>query len=168
MSAENPSDNTIYRAVIRHGRITILKRPFILMAQQARAYSDAVRKAGTTICEVEAGITSAGERELTVEPVAGCELDGQALDTLLGWAAVIGCTRVWLPDRVIDLDDSLLPAPEDVESSPCPTCGVSAHVDRVADELASLRRRGHRPRICPVCMSDSPELTVPAKTSELV
>lgn len=129
----------------------------LLQRERAKSYSEALRDAGTLICDLELSPDPAGERELTVFPPIGGDLDGIAIEALIEWASMVGCRRIWLPDRLVEIDDTLVPGMDEIEVEPCPTCGVSPNLDDVADIIASRRRRGHSSDICPVCMSYRPE-----------
>ena len=145
------------RAVIRDGRVTITRRPFHLMAKINLAYTEALREAGTTVCDLELDGEQIGERELTVSFVPPGSETESAVDALLAWAAVAGCRRVWLPKQVVELQSELVPHPDDLEPCECPTCGVIPIDMASADDVARSRIRGLRPRICPVCSSRVPE-----------
>ena len=157
MREEDPGAPKQARAIIREGRITITRRPLLLQRERARSYSEALREAGTLICDLELSPEPAGERELTVFRPIGGELDALATDALIEWGAMVGCRRIWLPDRLIEIDDTLVPGIDEIEVEPCPTCGVAPDIDDIADIIASRRRRGHSSDICPVCMSHRPE-----------
>ena len=151
------SGNGEARVVIRDGRLTLTNRPVFLARARAAAYRNALREAGTTVCDVELSADPAGERELTVSDSIGAELNEEAASTLLEWAALIGCHRVWLPDTVIELDGTLLPELEDFEPEPCPTCGVPPEPATLVEELATMRRRGPTAARCPACMTATPQ-----------
>ena len=153
----DPFDNQTCRAVIRNGRVTITQRPMHLMARMTMAYTEALREAGTTMCDLELDDGGIGNRELTVSFIPSGSGTPEAIDTLLEWAAVAGCCRVWLPDRVVELDAGLVPHPDDLEAAECPVCGVIPFDHTSADDVAKSRTRGLRPRLCPVCSSRVPE-----------
>lgn len=146
------------RVIIRDGRLTLAGRPQFLAQVRINSYRDALREAGTVVCDIDLDDGAAGERELTVTRSYGSELDDRAVEVLVEWAILVGCRRVWLPESVIDLGDRLVPAIEDIASEPCPTCGVRADDATLVEELAALRRRGPiGGSTCPACLSDRPQ-----------
>jgi hypothetical protein len=148
------------RAIIRNGRLTLTHRPMFLQARRTLTYARALQEAGTTICDLEIE-RSDHSSELIVRFVpAGSESD-EAVETLLSWAELAGFGRVWLPDRIVELGSTLVPDPDTLEAVACPTCGIEDGDFLTADALAMLRRRGHIPRLCPVCGEHKPEWTAP-------
>lgn len=157
MNHSDRDDPQLARAVIRDGRITITRRPMFLQRERTRSYSEALRNAGTVVCDIELSPAPAGERELTVFPPIGDDLDRSSIEALTEWAAMIGCCRVWLPDSLIEIDDTLVPDLDDISVEPCTTCGVTPDPRDIADAIASRRRRGHSSDMCPVCSNYRPE-----------
>lgn len=158
MSVNEMPGNGEARVVIRNGRLTLTRRPHYLMQVRMDRYRGALRDAGTVVCDVELNDSPSGERELTVTRSFGSELDDAATDVLIEWAALIGCRRVWLADRLVDLGDLLIPAVEDIATEPCPTCGVTVDEATLMDELLTLRRRGPvASSTCPACLSARPQ-----------
>ena len=146
------------RVVIRDGRLTLTRRPHYLAQVRVNSYRGALREAGTVICDIEVGDDPSGERELTVARSFGSELAGRAETVLLEWAALIGCRRVWLPDRLVDLGERLVPAVTEIEAEPCPTCGVTADEAALIEELVTLRSRGPVGcSTCPACLGSRPQ-----------
>lgn len=148
------------RAIIRNGRLTLTHRPMFLQARRTLTYARALEAAGTVICdlEIERGATGS---DLIVRFVPEGSENDDATETLLAWAELAGFGRVWLPDRLIELNDTLVPDPRTLEAIACPTCGIEDSDFLTADALAMLRRRGHLPRLCPVCGEHKPEWTAP-------
>jgi len=95
--------------------------------------------------------------ELVVVPVRGTPWTDQAAATLLDWAARVGYRRVWLPDRVIELD-----ALADVgwATATCPTCGARWE-DGGPDFWERVRDHGWFPASCLACGGSLPEWGVP-------
>jgi hypothetical protein len=145
------------RVVIREGRLTLTNRPVFLARSRAASYRNALREAGTVVCDIELSADPAGERELTVSDSIGAELGDEPASVLIEWATLIGCRRVWLPDTVIELDDTLLPDPGNFEPEPCQTCGVPPETATLLEELATMRRRGPTAVSCPACMTEMPQ-----------
>jgi len=170
-SSEHPmrhdidTDTQISRAVIRNGRLTITPRPMRLMATSTHAYADALREAGTVMCDLELDGYEEGERELTVRFVPAGSQTPDSLEAIREWAIMAGCRRIWLSDEVIDLTDGLLPHPDDLHASECPTCGVVPVEHTTIDDIARARTRGLRPRVCPVCATRVPERRSQARSS---
>jgi hypothetical protein len=88
----------------------------------------------------------------TVPPNAP-PVDRAARRVLSEWAALVGYRRLWLPDRVIELDP---PPPVGSASVRCPTC-TSVWSDSSAGFWATVRRNGHFPGYCPACGGSLPE-----------
>lgn len=165
MRPELDSDTQVSRAIIRKGRLTITPRPFRLMAGNTHAYADALRQAGTVMCDMELDGYEEGERELTVRFVPAGTETPEALEAIRQWAILAGCRRIWLSDEVVDLSDGLVPHPDDLQASECPTCGVVPVEHTTIDDIARARIRGLRPRVCPVCATRVPERRTQARSS---
>jgi hypothetical protein len=69
------------------------------------------------------------------------------------WAALVGYDRLWLPDRVVELDP---PPPVGTAAVRCPTC-TSVWTDDSPRFWATVRRNGHFPGYCPACSGSLPE-----------
>jgi len=165
MRHELDTDTQVSRAVVRNGKLTITPRPFRLMASSAHTYADALRDAGTVVCDLELDGYEEGERELTVRFVPLGSETPEALDAIRQWAVLAGCRRIWLTDEVIDLSNGLVPHPDDLKASECPTCGVVPVEHTTVDDIARARTRGLRPRVCPVCATRVPERRTQARSS---
>jgi hypothetical protein len=72
---------------------------------------------------------------------------------LTDWAARVGYRRLWLPDRVVELDP---PPPVGTARVRCPTC-TSVWADGSPAFWAMVRRNGHFPGYCPACGGSLPE-----------
>lgn len=156
MRSDTESDTQLSQVIFRNGRLTITPRPFPMRARPAGAYADALRNAGSVMAELALEDSETG-RELTVRFAPPESQTEEAVDALMEWALLAGCSRVWLPDRVVDLDGRLIPPPDELESAECPTCGIVAAEHTTVDDLARSRQRGLRSRTCPVCMTRLPE-----------
>ena len=101
------------------------------------------------------------EEELFVKYVARLRTETSD-DALVAWAQTVGYRRVWLPDRVIDLD----PAEADVglAETSCRTCGLEWRDDSEAF-WSTVRTAGAFPGFCLACGSSMPEwrVVVPAR-----
>ena len=99
------------------------------------------------------------ELVVTVPPNAP-PVDRAARRVLSEWAALVGYRRLWLPDRVLELD----PPPTGTASVRCPTC-ASVWADGSPQFWAAVRRNGHFPGYCPACGGSLPEWR-PARTAQ--
>lgn len=92
--------------------------------------------------------------ELEVRPVPGSPRPAGTTETILAWAAAVGFTRVWLPDRVADVG----PAAEPLGRAHvrCPTCGLVWH-DDTPDFWAAVRAAHSFPGWCAACGGSLPE-----------
>jgi hypothetical protein len=88
----------------------------------------------------------------TVPPNAP-PVDRAARRVLAEWAALVGYRRLWLCDRVVELDP---PPPVGTATVRCPTC-TSVWADDSASFWAMVRRNGHFPGYCPACGGSLPE-----------
>lgn len=96
--------------------------------------------------------------ELIVVPVRGTPWAPDAPDALLTWAARAGYRRVWLPDRVVDLDAL---AESGWASVACPCCGARWE-DGGPRFWETVRHDGWFPAICLACGGSLPEWDVEA------
>lgn len=145
------------RAVIRDGRLTVTRRPPFGAGRSALPYSSALREAGTVICDVTLDFDEHC-REISVRFVPEGTGTPDAVEALCEWARLIGCGRVWLPEEIIEMEETLAPDPRELPPVSCPTCGIVHGEASAAEEIASLRRRNRLlPRYCPVCGCPLPE-----------
>lgn len=162
------------RATINHGTIVTLTEwaPWLVEDGSDGALLDDVAERGIVLADLT---IVAGEdgRELIVRFIpegAGTE---EAVDALLDWAATVGYRRVWLPDRVVDVADALVPAGP-VQST-CRNC-YTTWEDSSPGFWLLVRRAGRFPSICRVCghslaewqVPDYQDLEMPADLEELV
>lgn len=80
-------------------------------------------------------------------------VDRAARRVLAEWAALVGYRRLWLPERVVELDP---PPPVGEATVRCPTCR-SVWADDSPGFWAMVRRNGHFPGYCPACGGSLPE-----------
>lgn len=103
-----------------------------------------------------ADLTRLGPGEILVEWI-----NGEDADALLEWAQLVGHTRVWLPDRLVDLELTLVP--EGRAEVECPTCG--AHWSEGEPRFwANVRRWGYFPSFCLGCGGSLPEWSVTVRS----
>jgi len=143
------------RAVIRHGRITLNPwSPSLMSGGPARSVLARLRHAGTVIADLRSQLHDSGGEELIVEWVPAGAATAAAEAALLAWAERVGYVRIWLPDRVVDLADTLFAGGR--AATTCPTCGL-VWDDESADFWAMVRSQGFFPAACPVCNGSLPE-----------
>lgn len=92
------------------------------------------------------------EEELFVEYVARLRTDTSD-EALLAWAQTVGYRRVWLADRVVDLD--VAAAKIGLAETACRTCGLEWRDDS-ADFWNGVRAAGAFPAFCLACGSSLP------------
>lgn len=146
------------RATIRAGRITLNAwTPWLITGGPARVHLDRALRAGIALAD----LTMLAPGEIGVEWVPEEAGTREAERVLLRWAAGIGHTRVWLPDRVEDLKPV---PPEGRARVTCPTC-ASRFRDSGRRFWEGVRESGWFPGGCPGCGGSLPEWTVaPAPT----
>jgi hypothetical protein len=106
--------------------------------------------AGVTIADL--WVTGEDSRELVVTYLAVA--DRQRADRkLIRWAESVGHRRLWLPDRLVQLDTA---RPLGVARVDCPTCGARWE-DSSPDFWHSVRTSGRFPTICVICHGDLPQ-----------
>ena len=115
-------------------------------------------QAGVTIADLTVEQAEAG-RELSVTYLV--DGGGVAAERLLiRWAGLVGYTRVWLPDRVVEPATPTALGRARVE---CPSCGADWE-DSSAEFWAQVHSDGHFPNSCPLCAGDLPQWwLVPAR-----
>jgi hypothetical protein len=149
---EHPGARPILRATITRDRITLNPRLRGTITGGPAAMTLARLPSGVTLVDLR----HAGEDDdalvATVPPNAP-RLAAAARRTLARWAAVVGYRRLWLPDRVIELDPDAAPRTAAVE---CPTC-TATWSDDSDDFWAAVRAAGHFPGYCPACGGSLPE-----------
>jgi hypothetical protein len=145
------SDAPTCRATIRDGRVTLNRwRPGLAGAGPEPA---ALR----TVTAALADLRMSPDRELIVTPVARAPWTEAAEDAILRWAPTAGHRRVWLPNRVVDLDEAL--AAIGTAAVDCPTC--SAHwEDGAVAFWGRVREDGWFPGTCLACGGSLPEWAV--------
>jgi hypothetical protein len=148
-----PIDPPICRATVRDGAVTLNRWTPGLRGHGPepagfRAISAAI-----------ADLRVHDDRELIVTPVPRAPWTGEAEETLLRWAALVGYRRVWLPGRVVDCEDAL--APVATAATDCPTCGAHWEDGTVAF-WTQVRATGWFPGTCLACGGSLPEWSISA------
>lgn len=139
------------RATIAGGRIT-LNPPLRGTITGGPASMTLARLHGVVLVDLRHAGEDDDELVATVPPNAP-RLTAAARRTLARWAALVGYRRLWLPDRVIELDPSAAPRTAAVE---CPTC-TATWSDGSESFWAMVRANGHFPGYCPACGGSLPE-----------
>ena len=101
--------------------------------------------------------------ELIVEAVSGSSLRHEHVEILIDWARTVGYERIWLPDRVVDIEAE--PAIVGVAKVNCRTCGARWE-DSSTDFWLKVRDNGFFPASCPACGDSLPEMTVEAERTD--
>jgi hypothetical protein len=147
------SDPPTCRATIRDGLVTLNRWSPGLIAGGPEPTGLA------TITAALADLRMLGDGELIVTPVARVPWTEAAEEALLRWAASAGYRRVWLPDRVVDLDGVLAPA--GTAAVECPTCGARWE-DGGISFWERVREVGWFPGTCLACGGSLPEWSLTA------
>jgi hypothetical protein len=154
LEAEPPT----YRATIRNGHLTITGwAPWLARGGPLGSLLRARERAEVAIAD----LTTHGEdnEEFSVRFHAAGRLREEAERVLLEWASRVGYLRVWLPDRMIEIEPS--PAQIGTASVRCPTCRAR-WADSTPDFWLSVREQGAFPMWCPLCGCELPQWTVSA------
>ncbi len=142
-----------FRATIREGRIWLSAwspQMFTPCDGPERQLAPEVAVAELTVAEVEG---ESGRRDLIARFVCRSESGGE-VETLVDWAARTGYSKLWLPDRLIDLE--IDPNRLGEASTDCPTCG--AHISTDDPRFwAEVLGRGYFPDTCNYCGCSLPE-----------
>lgn len=136
------------RATIAAGQLT-LNPPLGGTITGGPAAMTFARLAGVVIIDLRA---DDDELVATLPPNAP-PLDRAARRVLSDWAALVGYRRLWLADRVLELDP---PPPVGAVAVRCPTC-TSEWADSSTDFWAQVRANHHFPGFCPACGGSLPE-----------
>ncbi len=106
-----------------------------------------------------ADLFAAGEEgeEIVVRFVSRSPRPEVAVEALLAWARTVGYRRVWLPDRVVDLEpERERPRVAEVV---CPTCGLEWR-DDAPEFWCRVYSAGAFPGFCAACGGSLPEWRV--------
>ncbi len=147
-------DHPMCRATIAGGTLTLnVWDPTLITSGAAAQPLYNLAREGVVLADLTV-IESDGERELIVHFLPAGSGTREAEDLLLRWARQTGYRRVWLPDRIVDLDNTLL---EVVEAEvKCPTCRLTWRDDSL-DFWVMVRQWGYFPGTCPACNGSLPE-----------
>jgi hypothetical protein len=139
------------RATIANGKIT-LNPPLRGTITGGPASMTLTRLGDVALVDLRPAGEDDDELVATVPPNAP-PLRRAARRVLAEWAALVGYRRLWLPDRVVELDP---PPPVGTARVQCPTC-TSVWADDSESFWAMVRRNGHFPGYCPACGGSLPE-----------
>jgi len=148
---DDPRGDRFLRATIADGAIT-LNPPLSGTITGGPASMTFTRLRGVAIVDLRFTGEDDDELVATVPPNAP-RLDRAARRVLADWAALVGYRRLWLPDRVVELEP---PPPVGAASVRCPTC-TSVWADDSARFWTVVRESGHFPGFCPACGGSLPE-----------
>lgn len=140
-----------FRATIRGSKLTLVGwAPHLLSVGPTGALVRERAHAGVTIADL--WVTGDEPSEVIVGYLAVA--DRRRADRLLArWAEAVGHGRLWLPDRLVELDPDRPLGSARVE---CPTCGAGWQ-DGSTDFWVNVRQGGRFPSLCPICNGDLPQ-----------
>jgi hypothetical protein len=139
------------RATIAAGELT-LNPPLRGTITGGPAAMTFARLAGVAIVDLRRSGADDDELVATLPPNAP-PLQRAARRALSDWAALVGYRRLWLADRVLELDP---PPPVGAVRVRCPTC-TSEWADSSPGFWAWVREHHHFPGFCPACGGSLPE-----------
>ena len=144
-----PDDEPFVRATIAGGELT-LNPPLHGTITGGPASMTLARLRGVVLVDLR----PAGDGELVAAvPPNAPPLHRAARRVLAAWAALVGYRRLWLADRVLELEP---PPPIGTAAVRCPTC-ASQWADGAPGFWAMVRANGHFPGYCPACGGSLPE-----------
>jgi hypothetical protein len=148
-----------FRATIAGDRVTLVAWHRGLMGPwgPCNTHLRARDRAGVGIADLTVIREPGTALELIVKFLSGGHR-ADVRDALVGWAASLGYGRIWLPDEVVDLDDTQLAAGA-VARTRCQACRTRWE-DGDQDFWLSVRRWGVFPMACPLCGGDLPQWEV--------
>jgi len=139
------------RATIAGGRLT-LNPPLRGTITGGPASMTLAHLHGVVLVDLRHAGEDDDELVATVPPNAP-RITPTARRALARWAALVGYRRLWLPDRVLELEP---PATLRVAEVRCPTC-TATWSDGSESFWATVRANGHFPGYCPACGGSLPE-----------
>ena len=141
--------------MIRDGQITLNPwSPTLMTGGAQRAVLAQLAPVAVTLADLWCEPTRTGREELRVAWVpagAGCR---EAALLLERWADRVGYTRLWLPDRVVELQQDLFNGGR--AEVTCPTCALRWD-DESPNFWSVVRSNAYFPACCPVCNGSLPE-----------
>ena len=149
--AEHPEPDRFLRATITGDRIT-LNPPLRGTITGGPASMTLARLDGVVLVDLRDAGDDDDELVATV-PQNAPPMTAAARRTVAEWAALVGYRRLWLTDRVLDLEP---PAALGTATVRCPTC-TATWTDGSPSFWATVRANGHFPGYCPACGGSLPE-----------
>jgi len=145
-----------WRVTIRRGRLMLTGwAPFLIGSGPYASLFGGRERAGVAIAD----LTLHGKEgeEVSVRYWATGGGREQADEALVDWARDVGLKRVWLPDRLVEIE----PDPERIETASvsCPTCRARWS-DSTPEFWLTVRGAGVFPKWCPICGGELPQWTV--------
>jgi hypothetical protein len=154
LELDEPPDPT-WRATIRRGGLTLTGwAPFLISEGPLATLLPARERAGVTIADLT--IYGADDDEVSVRYLALGTGREVADAKLTKWAQTVGYSRLWLPNRLVDLQPTALIGEASVR---CPTCR-SQWRDSTPNFWSIVRDAGSFPKWCPMCGCELPQWTV--------
>jgi hypothetical protein len=147
----DPGAERFLRATIASGQIT-LNPPLTGTITGGPASMTFGRLEGVALVDLRRTGEDDHELVATVPPNAP-PLGRAARRVLADWAALVGYRRLWLADRVLELEP---PPPIGTAAARCPTC-TSVWSDSSVTFWSMVRANGHFPGFCPACGGSLPE-----------
>jgi hypothetical protein len=145
------ADEPFLRATIAGGELT-LNPPLRGTIRGGPASMTFARLRGVVLVDLRP-VGHEGDELVATVPQNAPPLDRAARRVLAQWAALVGYRRLWLADRVVELEP--LP-PIGTAAVRCPTCS-SEWADGSAGFWAMVRANRHFPGYCPACGGSLPE-----------
>ena len=140
-------DGPMCRVTIRDGTVTLNRwRP-------GMGPFGPVKAGYLSVTAALADLHRAGEGELVVVPVRAVPWCEEATEAMIAWAARTGYRRLWLPDRVANVEAI---AEAGCASVTCPSCGA-VWEDEGPVFWERVRRDGWFPGGCLACGGSLPE-----------
>ena len=147
MSSFDDDDTPMCRVTIRDGTVTLNRwRP-------GMGPFGPVKAGYLTVTAALADLHRAGEGELVVVPVRAVPWCEEATEAMIAWAARTGYRRLWLPDRVANVEAIAEAGRARVT---CPSCGA-VWEDEGPVFWEGVRRDGWFPGGCLACGGSLPE-----------
>lgn len=144
------TDPPFFRASITPHSLTLNRwRPGLITGGPSTGSLRTLRRRRVVLAD----LTKLDDGELLVSFVPSDSGRPWARERVLEWATTVGYRRVWLDDRVIDLDGLAQSGPAAVR---CPTCGMCWE-DQGPDFWETVRDNGWFPGPCLACGGSLPE-----------
>ncbi len=145
-----------YRASVRNGRLSLTDWDPVLLSQtMLNAGIPGLSERQATIVD----LIIVGEEEDELIAVLSDQRDEvkTAVQVLLAWAGFVGYRRIWLPDRVVNIEPS--PDQIGVATLTCPTC-LSEFSAEGPDFWLGIRKAKSFPKFCLACGCEAPQWDV--------